>query len=90
MERSYTVRELHEMSGIPLAALYRAIGAGALRAFTLDGAEQGKRVWESEWRRYAADELGLPAGGPEPGLGEFLAELSGLVDGWLARNGGAR
>lgn len=75
METSYTVAELHGMSGIPRTSLYKAIADGRLRAFTLNGARNGKRVWESEWRRFAADELGLDEAGPAaPTVASLSAE----------------
>lgn len=64
METSHTVTELHEMSGISRTALYGAIASGKLKAFTLNGSRNGKRVWDSEWRRFAAEELGLSDAGP--------------------------
>lgn len=51
-ERSYTISELSEMTGVPRPTLDKAVQTGRLEAFLLPGFERGKRVSESEAKRF--------------------------------------
>ena len=54
VERTYSVAELAEMSGIGRGALYAAIRGGRLRAVVPNGVSRGKRVTQGEWERFVA------------------------------------
>lgn len=52
LERWYRVAELSELSGFTEASIYRAMSSGRLAYKCPNGAKAGRRVSESEWRRY--------------------------------------
>jgi excisionase family DNA binding protein len=52
LEMTYTVRQLHEMTNVPMTTIYDAIHRGLLKASTLPGYERGYRVTKSEAERY--------------------------------------
>lgn len=52
LERTYTVGELHRITGVPASTIYDAIRSGRLRAKPLPGNERGYRVRESEAERF--------------------------------------
>ena len=43
IERSYTISELHAMTGIPKSTIYKSMRKGKLDAFTPGGCPRGKR-----------------------------------------------
>lgn len=51
-ELTYSVRELHEMTGVPTSVIYRAIRTGRLAGRPLPGFARGTRIKESEAARY--------------------------------------
>nr|WP_314639725.1 helix-turn-helix domain-containing protein [uncultured Olsenella sp.] len=60
-ERTYSITELSEMTGIPRSTLNDATTAGRLHAFKLPGCTRGKRVTESEVRRFLGEDV-VPLG----------------------------
>lgn len=46
--RSYTVREVHELTGIPLSSIRKSIANGYLKAFVLRGCQRGYLVMKSD------------------------------------------
>lgn len=52
LEMTYSVKQLSEMTGVPLSTIYDAIHAGRLKARTLPGNEKGLRVTKSEAERF--------------------------------------
>lgn len=52
LEMTYTVRQLHDMTGVPMTTIYDAIHKGLLEAKPLPGYERGYRIKESEVQRY--------------------------------------
>lgn len=60
--RALTVPEIAGATGIPARSLYKAIEAGALKAFKLAGSVRGTRVWEADLMAYL-DSCGVTARG---------------------------
>ena len=52
LERSHTLREVSDMTGIPFSTLERRARRGDIRTFRLPGCVRGRRVTESELRRW--------------------------------------
>lgn len=48
LPRTYTVADVHKMTGIPRRTIYDAIERGELRATVFNGNKRGKRMLE-EW-----------------------------------------
>lgn len=52
LEMTYSVPQLHEMTGVPATTIYDAIHAGRLKAHVLPGTGRGWRVKRSEAERF--------------------------------------
>ena len=50
-QRTYTVRETHEITGIPISTLNRMVRDGRLMAMTPGGYQRGRRIPASEIAR---------------------------------------
>lgn len=55
LERWYSVAELHELTGWPKRTIYDAIERGELASIIPNGCVRGRRVSESEWRRWCEE-----------------------------------
>lgn len=49
VERSYSVPELSELSGIPGSTLRKLVSEGEIPVFSVTGGPKGNRVRESDW-----------------------------------------
>jgi excisionase family DNA binding protein len=52
LEMTYTVRQLHDMTGVPATTIYEAIHKGHLSAMLLPGTERGYRIKESDAMKF--------------------------------------
>lgn len=52
LERWYKVSELVELTGFSQSSLYRAMDSGRLGFKCPNGSNSGRRVSETEWRRF--------------------------------------
>ena len=52
LEMTYSVRQIHEMTGVPLSTIYKAVRTGRLRASCLPGMTKGYRVLRRDAERY--------------------------------------
>ena len=56
LEPTYSMREIHERTRIPLRTLYRMVEMGRLRCVLRHGQKRGWRVSRSEWTRFMEEE----------------------------------
>lgn len=57
LERSYTVQEIEDLTGVNYQTVYRAVRSGRLRAVYPNGSTRGMRIMESDyldWMRTCA------------------------------------
>lgn len=55
VERSYSVPELTEMTGIPGSTLRKLVASGELPSFSVTGGPKGNRVRESDWLAFCGE-----------------------------------
>ena len=55
LERWYSVAELNKLTGWPKRTIYDAIERGELASVIPNGCVRGRRVSESEWRRWCEE-----------------------------------
>lgn len=54
LERWYKVAELVELTGFSQSSIYRAMDSGRLAFRCPNGSRHGRRVAETEWRRFVS------------------------------------
>ena len=55
VERSYSVPELSDISGIPQSTLRQLVASGELPVFSVTGGSRGNRVLESDWLAFCGE-----------------------------------
>ena len=55
VQRSYSVAELSEATGVPRNTIWDAIRAGRVRAISVTGGPRGTRMPESDWLAFEDD-----------------------------------
>lgn len=52
MERTYSVQEIEDLTGVSYQSVYRAVRSGRLQAVYPNGTRRGMRIKESEYLRW--------------------------------------
>jgi ribosomal protein RSM22 (predicted rRNA methylase) len=57
LERTFSLREIHEQTGFPLRTLYKLVEDGELKVICPHGQKRGWRVTQSEWNRFTGRDV---------------------------------
>jgi hypothetical protein len=57
LERTFSLREIHEHTGYPLRTLYKLVEDGELKVVCPHGQKRGWRVTQSEWNRFTGRDV---------------------------------